>query len=892
MNFQKCIYRALIAMFLAFAPLSLISPATGEAYAQSVQIQPRSSEIFVDTPFELSVVLTDFDESSQPDIEPFEIENADIRFVGVSPRKSSFLSIVNGRRTQRVEITYVYNYQITPRKEGLYTIPVITAKQNGKEASSGQPINFSASSVPTTTDMKIEVTIPDKKVWVGQSFDVTIDWFLRKDVSGKDFKIPILNMPEAFDVQTPKDSYSTIAITSGTRQIDVPYSRNSVMVNGIEYTRFRMYVTLMAISGGQFEIPPASVVAELETDVTQDFWGFGRSNYKVFRAEESEGHTVTIADLPMARRPESFSNAMGTDFSIQVSADRTILKAGDPIVLTIDISSPSSIETVRLPSLTAAGLNDQLFGVSPDDPIGENIDGPQNRHIRRFTVPVRVNSDRVTEIPALAFSYFNPVTEQYATVHSSPISLNVASVDKIGVADVVSAQPAAKPAQAANGQPAQPAKAAAVDNSLKTLDLGLMSTKEALNNSTLRSLNKRPVRIALYILPFVLWGFVAVIRRARKSHQACAEQRTAAQNLKKALKDAQTLDAKSASSAIANALSAFVASTETPRDRFANVSQKIDDEAYKPNAGSSKLSPDLIKEFEQAVKEKTNEKYKHLINTIFALLLFIPMLLAAPAISEAQENSANAANDVRLVAESQINDPAAMHTAATDVYHKAMEATDRDERIAKFKQSAAIFDALSQKYSDSAELYVDAGNAYLGAVDFGRAALAYHRALTIDPAISQAKSNLAYIQDIQHDEASNVSFIQSAFFLSNKLTADMRFLIAAICFFVAVMLLIPWSRKNRRWISFMAVIPLIGWMWMMAGAFAQPKQTNGAIVMSESFLKTADNNGASNVSDNPVQPGIFVTVVESRDNWLQVKTNAGQKGWINRSAVEYIVPRS
>ena len=400
-----------------------------------------------------------------------------------------------------------------------------------------------------------------------------------------------------------------------------------------------------------------------------------------------------------------------------------------------------------------------------------------------------------------------------------------------------------------------------------------------------------------------------MIRRKRRTHQAFAAQKSAALALKKALKDAQTLDARAASSAIANALNAFLVSTETQRQPFAEISQRMDDEAYRPNAESSKLPAELISDFEQVIKQHTNEKYSRLVRSIFAILLCIPMLLSMAGISEAQEDptpnlqndvkqipteepAPSLQNDVKQIPTPVMTDPAAIHAAATETYHKAMNATDRADRIAKFRQAAAQFDALSKQFSKSAPLYVDTGNAYLGAADFGHAALAYQRALTLDPSITQASSNLAYIQSIQGANAANDSIIRSAFFLNNSITVDMRLLIAAICFFVAILLIIPWSTKNRRFMVFLSVIPFIGWVWMLAGALAQPKLNDTGIVITESYLKTADNSGASNVSDNQVAPGISVTVIEDRNGWIQVKTADGQKGWMNASAVEYVIPRS
>ena len=893
MSSYRFILRIITALFLTFSAMAVSVATPDHAYAQSVQLQPRASEIYVDIPFELSVVLSDFEESPQPEILPFEITDADVHFVGVSPRKSSFVKIVNGHRTSKVDVTFVYTYQITPRREGLFTIPVITAKQDSTEAQSMQKVTFTASSVQTTQDMRIALTLPNKKIWVGQSFEATLDWYLRKDVSGQDFKIPILNMPDTFEVQDPKDdSYRSISLMVGSRSMSFPYTRDTAVLNGLEYTRFRVYLNLTAQRSGQIEIPASRVVAELETDVSRDVWGFGRSNYKAFRAEDKP-QTLTVQELPQARRPASYTNAMGSDYSIQVKADRTILKAGDPVVLTIDISSPEKMDGLRLPSLTDAGLNDQLFGVSQEDPIGENIAGPNHRNICRFTVPVRIKSERVTEIPALSFSYFNPVTEQYATSYSEPISVSVSAVDKVGIADVVSNQPASAPAAGQRQENQAASQAVAIDPSSGVLDLGLMSNSAQLKDTSIAQYNKRPVRISLYILPFVIWGLVVLVRRARRTQKAVAEQKTAALALKKALRDAQTLDARAASSAIANALNAFLVSTETRREPFADISQRMDDEAYRPNADSSKLPAELLSDFEQVIKQHTNEKYAHLVRSIFAILLCIPMLLSMAGVSQAQANAApGLQNDVKQIAIVPDQTPEAIHASAVETYHKAMNASDRSERIAKFKQAASQFDALSKQNPHSVALYVDTGNAYLGAADFGRASLAYHRALAIDPTISQASSNLAYIQSIQGVNVPDESAIRSAFFLNNSITADMRLLIAAICFFAAIMLMIPWSTKYRRIMAFLAVIPLIGWVWMIAGALAQPKLDNSGIVVTESYLKTADNNGSANISETPVAPGMGVTVVESRDGWMQVKTTDGQKGWMNASAVEYIIPRT
>ncbi len=862
------IYAALL-MFGTIAPMALC-PET--AVAQSIQFKTQSSEIYAGMPFNLSIILKDFDESPQPEIEPFEISDADVQLLGVSPQISSMTSIINGRMTSRKDVSFVFSYQITPKREGSYLIPVLHARQGSKEASS-KSMTFSATSVQKTTDMKLELQIPERKFWVGETFEATLLWYLRKDVEGQQFNIPVLEMSDTFDVSEPDDAIrgQSIPLTVGSRQVYFPYTRDIVMKDGLEYSRFMITLRLTPLKSGVIEIPPSKVLAELESGKTEDMWGFARSNYQLFQAEDVS-RTCTVQELPQSSKPQTFSNAMGSDYAIQVSADRTIVKAGEPIVLTIDISSPSSMDGLILPSLVAAGLNEQLFGVSTDDqPVGENINGGSNRNIKRFTVPVRIKSERVTEIPPLAFSYFNPKTAEFTTVRSQPIALSVTSVDKIKADDVFSAK---KDAPAVNNRPdgtAQKDAPAAIDPTAGSLELNLVSTPDSLKKGD-GDIGGRLIRIAIYVFPFLVWLGVVGIRRTRKSKNESAPQREAVLALKKALDDAAKQGAREASSAISNALNGFLTATETDRTPFRALCERMDVEAYRPNA--EPLSKELIDEFRNTVTKHVNPAFAKIVSSIFALMMALCIGFAAP------ENAA-----------AQSGDDQARLTQASQLYYQAMNETNRQDRISAFKRAYAIYQELADKYPGSADLQVDTGNAALGAVDFGHAALAYRRALELDPSITQAQNNLAYIQSVQNEPAqSSGQLISTAFFLNGMSSKDVLMLVAAICFAIGVLLIIPWSVKHRRVISYLSIIPFLLWIWVIAGVMLQPDKNEG-VVINEYFLKTADNPGASNISQNPLAPGYTVEIVRSNGDWFQIQAANGQKGWIQKSAIELVRPR-
>ena len=91
---------------------------------------------------------------------------------------------------------------------------------------------------------------------------------------------------------------------------------------------------------------------------------------------------------------------------------------------------------------------------------------------------------------------------------------------------------------------------------------------------------------------------------------------------------------------------------------------------------------------------------------------------------------------------------------AASTYHAALETSDRNHRVQKFSEAEALFakaistvrdSSTPQSSSDaSAELYVNLGNAALGAEHLGAAILAYHRALVVDPDHGRAKQNVEH----------------------------------------------------------------------------------------------------------------------------------------------------
>ena len=179
----------------------VVTAAAASASAQSVSLNVESREIYAQMPFVLSVSAQGFDEKPEPEAPKLEIPGCKVTFLGMSPSVFQSSFSFNGRGSQSTQITFVYRYRVEAPRPGSYDVPPVTVKQGSKSAST-RPSRFSASSIATTSDMRIELTMPDRKIYIGEAFEVTLDWYLRRDPRDQNFSVPLFDS-EAFTVEAP-----------------------------------------------------------------------------------------------------------------------------------------------------------------------------------------------------------------------------------------------------------------------------------------------------------------------------------------------------------------------------------------------------------------------------------------------------------------------------------------------------------------------------------------------------------------------------------------------------------------------------------------------------------------------------------------------------------------
>ncbi|OIP36537.1 MAG: hypothetical protein AUK47_14955 [Deltaproteobacteria bacterium CG2_30_63_29] len=858
----------------------LLAGFAGTAVAQpSVQLQVESKDIYAELPFTLSVIVKGFEQTPEPILTPVTVDNAEVTFLGMKPQVSSMVTIINGRRTDSNDVTFIYSYRITVPGPGRYAVGAIVASQGLMTASSPEAA-FQAGSIEETEDMAIRLTMPVRPVWIGESFEATIDWYLRADVKSQNFFIPLFEHPDLFEFEAPETSgrAQMLEMETPTGTIALPYERDNATLDGKQFTRFRFKVEVTPLKAGALVVEPPRVTAALQVGGQgRDRFGFPTANTKLFKASGLNSQ-IEIKALPHNKRPGSFSNAVGTAFSIEVKAERTVLKVGDPLNLTLRVRGDGNLKGLILPKLDAdGGLDPAAFTLPAQSPSGvvEELDGVL---VKTFVVGVRLKSDNVTEIPPLAFSFFNPERGEYQTVRSEPIALSVSGSKVVGAQDVVSQKPFKDPTPSSSSasKPAKPESAAETSSSSVSLvgaDMGLSAPDATLESAP--TLTKViPALAALYLLPLAFFGWRVVQRRTAGSRAQQSKVQSAQRALQEALAAAKREAARESVTALSSALRELLRSLERPLSDANPILEKLDVAAFDPRAAEAPLDAKLRTEIEAVAKswgEQPASASGGGVAKASVVVLALASVLVAPHSASADELA-----------------------DARDLYQSAMETQDRDPRTHQFKRAEEAFRALAQAHPESPEVLVDWGNAALGAQELGVAVLAYRRALVLDPNNARAHKNLGWVRDALPSwlpkPKSEPSAVDAFFFWRDLFSKSMVAVMAALAFAVGALLLVPWGGPagRRRALRLAAVAPFLLWLWMSASIFVSTNDVgNAAVVVTDGLvLKSADSPGATAVLVEPLPAGTEVHVVEARSSWVQVELADGQQGWLLASGVE------
>jgi len=149
---------------------------------------------------------------------------------------------------------------------------------------------------------------------------------------------------------------------------------------------------------------------------------FGRRLYEVVdKTFSSKSKTIDVKPLPTEDKPASFTGAVGK-FNFDISVDKNSLLAMESLQAEVKVSGQGNMSLFELPQLVAPA-NTEIFEPEKKDNIRTNSYGMIGSKRSVYTLVPQQASKQI--LPAVEFSYFDPKNEEYVTLNSSPISINV-----------------------------------------------------------------------------------------------------------------------------------------------------------------------------------------------------------------------------------------------------------------------------------------------------------------------------------------------------------------------------------------------------------------------------------------------------------------------------------
>ena len=221
--------------------------------------------------------------------------------------------------------------------------------------------------------------------------------------------------------------------------IQGPIENEHVVLDGVPYARSLLArYAVYPLQEGKFKIDSMAVDLMVSNPEADDPFGqlFGNDddpfgaggmlNRMLKRAlpgvrkanAQSELIQVEVLPLPQEGRPSDFSGGVGS-FELSSAVDRTEVKLGDPVSVTLKIEGNGNVAAMKDPDIRwPEGVD--LYESKGKNKLGRK--GIAERVIEYLLIPRRAGD---LEIPGFKVSFFDPEKKTYMQGSTSPISLHV-----------------------------------------------------------------------------------------------------------------------------------------------------------------------------------------------------------------------------------------------------------------------------------------------------------------------------------------------------------------------------------------------------------------------------------------------------------------------------------
>lgn len=409
---------------------------------------------------------------------------------------------------------YAFKIQ-APKKTGVFSVGPLTWKIEGQNYELSQNIQINLQKSFDDAALTISLTPSKRTVYEGEQFSVALSIHTYEHFAGN------------LVAQTMDLGNDFIVHRSDLK--DLEFKR---VGNTRESEASAKFAWLSATKSGDMSIPPFSfkytkMGAPKVVEENKSFGGATMS-FRSVKQEQEEAEAasspIKIKVLPLPEgAPADFSGMVG-NYTFAAELDKTNLKVGDAITLSITIKGDGKPGTITDPKLPDFG---EFRAVPPENKISKKIANNKTittKEIKAFLYPKRKGS---FEIPEISYSWFNPSKKKYETAKAGPWTIEVEKGDMQTVQVPVTA----------SGEIMAKAK-----QEIETLGSDIRFIKDVPQESFAKPLYKNPLYLILVLLsvPFYIVSLL-LLRRSRKRHNnvALMRQSKASKNYRMAMEQAE-----------------------------------------------------------------------------------------------------------------------------------------------------------------------------------------------------------------------------------------------------------------------------------------------------------------------------------------------------------------
>ncbi|MDR1455627.1 MAG: BatD family protein [Tannerella sp.] len=416
----------------------IFSAAGMELKAEEVTFKASApNAVVMGQQFRLTYTLNvdDGRELRTPDFADFDV------LMGPTPSVSRSIQFINGVQTSSA--TQTITYILMPKKEGTFNLAPATIKARNANYTSnalvikvlppdpagnaggtqgGDGSQAAASSTGLgSEDLFVRIILSGRNVYEQEGFLVTFKLYSLVDVAG----VPSLKFPEfegflAQDIDV--NPQWTLENYSGRNY------RTAVLKQTYLYPQRPGRIT---IESGKFDVVVRMRTQKKVRSIFDDFF----DSYQDVKKElTSPPAAVDVKPLPSGK-PASFSGAVG-NYTMKTSVNTANMKVNEAVTVTVNLSGNGNIRIAKNPEVLFP--NDfEVYDPKVDTKIKTTTAGTGGTKTIEYMAIPRYAGD--FEIPAIAFSYFDPKDGAYKTLHADACPLHVEKgADGEGAAPVVS----------------------------------------------------------------------------------------------------------------------------------------------------------------------------------------------------------------------------------------------------------------------------------------------------------------------------------------------------------------------------------------------------------------------------------------------------------------------